>query len=73
MRPIPGQLSTNYRVWCDVKSWSDWPVGTLFLINAYCVVQPQGKDYLRAEPSRLWVRIEKEEAERLIAARGEVS
>ncbi len=67
VRPVPGQLAGEYRVWCSVAQRNAATVGSLFRV-AVSWVAPNGRaPYLRISTEEDWVPVTEEEAAAFIA------
>ena len=69
VRPLPGQLDREYRVWCSVSAREEKSIGTLYRVLTTWV-RAEGRDpYLRISPNDPWHPVTATEARRLIAAK----
>lgn len=69
VRPVAGQFSDNYRVWCSVAMRTAKPIGSIFRVQVSFVRQPQGETYLRISLHAPWIPIDSDEAKVFISSR----
>jgi len=67
VRPLKGQFSEDYRVWCSKALRTAWAINSLFLVSASFVVQERKKTHLRIAMNEPWQLIDRRAAMRHIA------
>jgi hypothetical protein len=67
VKPLPGQLKGECRVWCSVAQRESHPVGSLFKVFATWVLQDGRDPYLRISRTDRWVQVSEAQANAHIA------
>lgn len=67
VRPLPGQLARDYRVWCSVTQRESFPVGAMFRVIVTWVRPAEKEPYLRIAPGDCWEPLTSEEAQQFIS------